>query len=434
MFARNFILTMKKLLWIGLCAAFLCVGCDKEPLTEFNFLVKVGPARDLTKKELMAALKINKPALEILLPDRPVRAVSITYRTTDPNDPDKQILASGLVTYPISLPDFQQRGAVLGVHYTIGSNNQAPSVAGVSHESLFSLLGYVVVAPDYVGYGASVETPHPYHHYGWTGGASVDMLFAAKEYFASVNRRFPRTLNVAGYSEGGYAAVACLKYIQEHYSGWFSMGEVWAGAGAYDMAGTYEEFIKPGSYTSQAGTVPMVLLGLNFGDQLGLTPEKMFKGTLLQHYDEWIVRKKYTTDEISAKIGSTDVRDFLAPEVFDKNDPGTQRLYASLQKTSLIEGWKPAIKLFLLHGNKDTIVPYSNSEKAYKKYQSLGCDVTLVPIEGKDHKEAGNDFYTFCLLRALLGVEHTQLAELQEQLTTDWDTDYSGEGSFNLPL
>ena len=425
---------MKKLLLIGLVAAALCTACDKEPLTEFEFFVSAGPARDMTKKELMAALKVNKPELEALLPDRPVRAVPIVYTTTDPNDEDKEILASGLITFPISLPDFQQRGAVLGTHFTIGSNAQAPSVAGVSHESLFSLLGYVVVAPDYVGYGKTVDVPHPYHHYEWTGGASLDMLFAAKEYFASMNRRFPRTLSIAGYSEGGYAALACLKYIQQNYSGWFLMHEVWAGAGAYDMAGTYEGFIQPGSFTSQAGTVPMVLLGLNYGDRLGMAPEKMFKGELLTHYDEWILSKKYTTDEISKKINSGDVRDFLAPSVFDQNDPDTKKLYASLQKTSLINGWRPSIKLFLLHGNKDTIVPYANSEKAYNAFKALGCDVTLVPIEGKDHIDAGNDFYTFCLMRALLGDNSAKMAELEELLAGELATDDPDEGSFNLPL
>lgn len=395
-------------------AVLLSAACKKEPLTEFVYFDSIISETNLNKNDLLIKLKMNpNSAVGQLLPNKILKSVSIRYRTTDPQG--NPILASGLITYPTVMPDYQEMGAILAVHFTMGANYEVPSQKQASHESLFALFGYAVIAPDYIGYGETKDKPHPYHHAENTGTVSTDLLFAAKEYFASLNHRFPRNLTIMGYSEGGYASIACLKYIEENYPGWFHLKHVYAGAGAYDLEGSYEEFIKT-QYSSQPVTIPILMLGLNYGDNLNMEMKKLFREPLLSQYPEWILSKKYTTDEVSEKIGETDITKFLAPEAFDKTDPNTIIFRESLKRNSVIH-WKPETPITLLHGSDDTIVPFMNTEHAYESFSKQGCKVTMHVIKGKDHKPAGNDFYTYCMLKMLTSsknVEHAALASYLE--------------------
>lgn len=67
--------------------------------------------------------------------------------------------------------------------------------------------------------------------------------------------------------------------------------EVFAGAGAYDLTASYNDFIAK-DYSSESETVPMLILGLEYGDKLGLDLTKMFGPKLLANYEEWILSKK----------------------------------------------------------------------------------------------------------------------------------------------
>ena len=74
-------------------------------------------------------------------------------------------------------------------HGTILSDNDAPSYFGSGSEaysfgSVFASQGYIIAAPDYIGYGASKELPHTYEHRNGLATASLDMLRAARDFLA----------------------------------------------------------------------------------------------------------------------------------------------------------------------------------------------------------------------------------------------------------
>jgi fermentation-respiration switch protein FrsA (DUF1100 family) len=97
----------------------------------------------------------------------------------------------------------------------------------------------------------------------------------------------------------------------------------------------------------------------------------------------------------------------MAHEAFNRNNPNTKKFIKSLENNSLIvygkiTNWVPKAKITLLHATDDTIVPYENTDSAYKAFLAAGCNVTKHDIPGKDHKEAGQDFYTYCMLHLLI--------------------------------
>ncbi len=397
---------MKK--YLCYCLLFLSLwSCKKEPLDEFFYLENVQKTEDVDKYAM--AIRLNKDPNAILfkgLPNKKIRVVSITYRTTDPKG--KPILASGAIFYPVADADFTKHGTILGVHYTYGANHEVPSERMAVTEALFTFFGFTVVAPDYIGYGASKDKVHPYYDVITTGQASADMLLAAKEYFASISRKMSHKITVMGYSQGGQASLSFLKFAETQplYQDAFVIDQVFAGGGAYDLIKSYDSFVAK-DYSSQPVTIPLLVLGLNYGDSLNLDLSKMFAEPLLSNYQEWIISKKYTTDTVTAKMKETKLTKIMAPEAFDTTNPNTKKFRAALRNNSLIiygkiTNWVPRAKITLLHATDDTIVPYDNTDSAYKAFLSAGCNVTKHDIPNKDHKEGGQDFYTYCMLKLLI--------------------------------
>jgi pimeloyl-ACP methyl ester carboxylesterase len=397
---------MKKII---LCIILIVTlfACKKEPLSDFVFLVRVDKEEVIDKYTLASRMKQDpNSTLYKALPNKKIKVVSIIYNTLDPKG--KPILASGAIFFPSADVDYQRKGTILGVHYTLGANYEVPSQKMAVTEGLFSLFGFAVVAPDYIGYGASKDLVHPYYDVICTGQACADMLLAAKEYFASISRKMSHKITVMGYSQGGQASLSFLKFVETQplYQDAFVIDQVFAGGGAYDLIKSYDTFVAK-DYSSQPVTIPLLVLGMNYGDSLDLQLNKMFAPHLLLYYDDWIISKKYTTDEVTAMMGETKLTKIMAPEAFDTLDPNTQKFRKALRNNSLIvygkiKGWVPRAKITLLHATKDTIVPYENTESAYEAFLAAGCIVIKHDIPNKDHKEAGQDFYTYCMYHLLI--------------------------------
>lgn len=102
----------------------------------------------------------------------------LTYRTIDGRG--QPITASGLVSVPLNAPGAPS--PVLAYqHATLFKDARAPSNHAVAAEAVVVMasLGYIVVAADYVGYGASRGAPHPYLLAEPSAAAVLDLLTAA---------------------------------------------------------------------------------------------------------------------------------------------------------------------------------------------------------------------------------------------------------------
>jgi predicted esterase len=106
-------------------------------------------------------------------------------------------------------------------------------------------------------------------------------------------------------------------------------------------------------------------------------------------------------------IGETKLTRIMAPEAFDTLNPNTIKFRKALRNNSLIvygkiTDWVPKAKITLLHATEDTIVPYENTDSAYKAFSAAGCDVTKVDLVHHDHKDGGPAFYTYVMLHLLV--------------------------------
>lgn len=170
------------------------------------------------------------------VPKHGTKARVVRYQTQDKG---ALVDATATVAYPNATGTFP---VMLVLHGTAGFNDACSPSGGIPDDvlesftdgsavffSLLASLGYVVVAPDYLGLksmGAPSTALHPYLVAEPTAIASLDAVRAVKKLLAT-STATPGDLVVMGGSQGGHAAAFVNRY-QPHYAPELSIkGSVW---------------------------------------------------------------------------------------------------------------------------------------------------------------------------------------------------------------
>jgi alpha/beta superfamily hydrolase len=179
--------------------------------------------------ELLALAGSNEVAQrlveEVLTPQCTIDVHRLEYQTVDPAG--NITPASGALIVPNDTASECQGGRPM-VLYAHGTNpDQAFDIAdledadngeGLLIAAVFAAEGYIVVAPNYVGYDTSTLDYHPYLNGDQQSKDMIDALAAARSLLPTAEA--PATtdsgaLFVTGYSQGGYVAMATHRALQE---------------------------------------------------------------------------------------------------------------------------------------------------------------------------------------------------------------------------
>lgn len=308
-----------------------------------------------------------------------VNSYRLTYVTTDKDG--ATTTASGLVSVPVKAQG--ARSPVISYqHATTFHDNQAPSnkVEAAEPPLVLASLGYIVVSPDYVGFGASKGQVHPYLTAAPTANAIVDMLNASDTWRGQSGVADNGQLYLAGYSEGGYATMAAHRAI-ELANGPLKqrLQSAVPGAGPYDVAQTLDEQLD------RVGKLFPPLGALLQPQRLSKLPEN--------------VRQE--------------VRDLLLKQMVPENgDVQYQSLFldhymaddrdALARDHSVHLGWAPSVPVYLFHGRLDLTVPYSASTSAQQALRAAGAaDVSLTDCTTPKfgHLECVPEYFHFAVER-----------------------------------
>ncbi|MDO5321447.1 MAG: lipase family protein [Bacteroidia bacterium] len=287
-----------------------------------------------------------------------VHQVVGTYTSTDINgDP---ITVSGKIFYP---KDGNIRNVIIASHYTIGSNAECPSES-YSFEGIYAAYGYAVIVADYVGFGVTADTIHPYLQANTCAGNVLDMAEVAVPFLKARGLKIADdSVILLGYSQGG----ACTLHVQRlleasiKYGGLFKIKKNYCGAGPYDIAMTYDFSIKKDK-TGIPCAIPMIVQGMSIGMSKPLDMDYFFQEPLRSNYDEWLNSKKYTVTQISAMMGRDKLSEIMTPNGCDKSKPETARFYMELKSNSIPSDYFPKAPIFLFHSEDDQTVPFVNSQ------------------------------------------------------------------------
>ncbi len=308
----------------------------------------------ITVADLTAAVQTPESKTAGLVPRYDVVNHRLTYQTSDAQG--RTVVASGLVSVPV-----KAAGAMSPVlsyqHGTIEQDSEAPTNrAGVEEPAVvLASLGYIVVAADYVGYGASKGTPHPYLLSAPTAAAVIDLLSAAKTWRARNGVADNGQLFLIGYSEGGYATVAAHRALQS--AGGAPLASLVAtapGAGPYDIAVTLDELLRR---VREAN--PLLGALLSPGVLRGLTPIQ--RATVRE-----LLLKELLPDNSDVEFDASVLDSYLADD------------RAAIERLANVHDWAPAVPVRLFHGRNDQTVPYIASTATLAAMRARGAsDVTL---------------------------------------------------------
>jgi len=292
--------------------------------------------------------------LPAVVPVYDVETFRLTYMTSDGEG--QPILASGLLAVPK-----RAAGAPSPVisyqHATIFRDAEAPSNNPTASEPsvVMASMGYIVVAADYVGYGVSRGTPHPYLLSAPTAAAVVDLLHAARAHADRSGLVFNGQLFLVGYSEGGYATAAAHRALQDA-GGDFARALVGSapGGGPLDVGATLDELLRRVRHEN-------ALLGI------------LVDPDLLQNLGSSLRRQ--VRDELLKKLlpGDTDV---LFQTTFIDNFLANDR--AAINRDSDVHDWRPVAPVRLFHGREDQTVPFVASAHAQQAMQARGAPDVLL--------------------------------------------------------
>ncbi|HPL84614.1 MAG TPA: hypothetical protein PLO22_08150 [Bacteroidales bacterium] len=329
--------------------------------------------------------------------DRPIRGVSISYRTIDPFG--NPVIATGAFFYP---RDLKPGGVVEVPPIALMHDTEAPSLyveqKKFSYESVPCMLGYITINPDFLGVRYTEDWPRPYLIAGNAGMAAYHMRKAVEEYLLlTENYRLGNRSIILGYSLGASTSLAMAWYYQDNPTG-VTVDKVITGGGMYDGLEALRTYArtKRNDYLS----IPMVIMGLDKYYNLGLDYSRIFTNGMENQVDSpdpeaggdgyvWWFSGKRTLASIVRRWGSN-LRTYMHPDFFNPELTGEfAKLREPLLENSIVYNFTPGplTEIHLIHSADDNFIPVECADLLFREYKKKGCAITYDRITG-DHFHA----------------------------------------------
>ena len=282
------------------------------------------------------------------------------YPSVDPFG--KPCTLSGVITVDKTLAQKSQRynGILLLNHFTVYATTQAPSRGAIEFPTGAAFTNFIIVSPDYYGFGITEKEPQAYCISRANGRASLDAYLAAKRLIENLKVKKGNDFVIAGYSEGAQTTMGVLREISERHPE-IKVKRAFAGDGPYDINSMYDVLTK--GTTEMPSTVCNVLYAYNHFFSLGFSIHDYLKGPVADNFDEWFLSKKnkrLALDEELIKTKNT--RDICTAAVLDNSSTLSRRFKEAFSQDALTSGWTPRsdFDIMLYHDTKDDVVPVEN--------------------------------------------------------------------------
>lgn len=299
----------------------------------------------------------------------------ILYNTTDVDGTGT--VASGMMCVPKgtacdSLPMISYaHGTVLRKQDVPSRNNGESLLIKVA-----SSTGAISIAPDYLGLGDNPGL-HPYLHAESEATATIDLMRAAREYLGdSMGVYFSGETFLTGYSQGGHAAMAAAKYIQDNnLMNEFELAGAAPASGPYNLSGSQARVLVSDQPYSNPGYVCYLLFGLNrvygnifqnYSDILKAPYDTLIPPYFDGTYDMTVVNN-LLPDTLSGFLRDSVLTNFKNDSVA-KNHPIWQALMAQNNYN-----WKPTFPLRMHYCTLDEQVNFQNTLDADSAMTAQGA-------------------------------------------------------------
>ena len=328
------------------------------------------------------------------LASRQMHRIDIAYTSKDVKGND--VLLSGYVCIPQEIYKGEQPcdGILLYQHYTQTSYDHAPTRGYSLGEDLVISNplkpNYIVVCSDFLGFGITEGMGQVYCYSDVNGQASIDCLLAARKLLDSRHISQGKFLINAGYSSGGFDAIATQRVRDMKYRDVIKFDKTMVGGMPFDIITAYNEYITHKDDASYDATcMPMVLDMLNRHGGLGFTYSDMFKEPLASNFQEWFLSGKTPLSDLTNQMKGKRLSDLVQDKFLDTSSDEFIKFKTLAEKNSLANGWVPdsTQSYYSMHLLRDSVVPTASgrafikflSEYSYDGKKCEGFKKSIVP-------------------------------------------------------
>lgn len=350
----------------------LSLSAQNKHLVSYELL------QNFSKEELKAKWKEKKISTAVAPIKSGVAAYEVIYKTRWHDG--SEILASGFYFVPTEIE--KALPILVMNHGTELKKEQNFSFSGLQAGCIaVAADGYAALYPHYIGMGKGEKT-HLYQIAESEAIANIDMLRAIKELNAEIQITTNEQLFLTGYSQGGHAAMATHKIIQEQYSDEFTVTASSPMSGAYDMTGV-QSGVMFRKYEYQA-YLPYLILSVqeqyNFweGDIYDIFKEP-YKTIIKEKLNN--KNKLREVSKLLPEIPADMILDSLVEEI--KNNPDFPFMVAL--KENNVYDWKPESPIMLCYCNADEQVTYKNAFVARDKMKENGAKRVIMRNGGRKY-------------------------------------------------
>ena len=326
--------------------------------------------------------------------DHGVDTYKVTYCTIDAVLPGQSNAAPIIATGNVSVP--RKSGPLSTVVYLHGTsvsfydapsnpnvfgefNENGESFDGPPSSAIFAGGGFIYIAPDYVGLGDSTVPRHRYFHAATEASSAVDLLAASRHVLARLQVQRSGQLFVFGFSQGGHAALALHRALQNQRVDVTATATV---GGVLDI----ERFFLLGLSNETTVTIPLYVsyILLVYDDIYDVYGEpsdvfrRQYAATVPGLFD-----MQHFFDDVLAGLPPT-ARALLRPSYYAAvtNDPGNP-LRVRLRQNA-VDRWRPNAPIRVYHSPDDEEVSYEAALVSVERLRDRGADVTVRTLPG-DH-------------------------------------------------
>lgn len=350
-----------------------------------------------------------------------VEQFTFNYKTIDQKK--NVVICSALVEYPKNVTELDC--VIIDCHGTIHNDSEAPS----NHKhidftsNLKSTTGKngLVIAPDYLGYGVSVDKVHPYMLTDLCARNIIDAVLSVLKNpnsFGNFKLKSNYRSFVLGYSQGGQTSLGTFRavenYIPAEYKNLINLKKCYSGAGPHDLPATMDSFLNKGP-TGDGFVFPnliyLVIKGILSADYEWMQDydyTDFFTNDFLNsNLKAGLDAKQVNTSSIAIQgelIKYQDLNYLISPAL---QDP-TSKLYKDLKKAlalnSLASGWTVKKEVYIYQHKNDDMVPSINITQVQngigKNNTLVTCDInedstlhTNIATLNFIHSQAAGQFY-----------------------------------------
>lgn len=310
-----------------------------------------------------------------------VKYYRITYTTT--NVQNALDTVSGLLVVPNDPNKIFPR--LVYQHGTSGSKLDVPSFTSSGGEGqlglLFGGLGYVALLPDYLGLGVS-DGFHPYVHADSEASVAVDMLRAETQFEAQNPVLTNDQLFITGYSQGGHAAMALHRNIEQEHADEFTVTAAAPLSGPYSLSGVMRQLILTDTVYFYPAYIPNTALSYqtvygNIFTQMTDVFKPVYANLITPFFNGTKTLTTLNTQLISALTtneGSCRPFRMLQDSVIEQvqNNPN-HPINVALRANDTYNNWTPQAPMRLFYCMADDQVPFRNSVVARDTLTAVGA-------------------------------------------------------------